>query len=233
MRFVSVVAAVLVAATLTTAAAAVTVTVAVPGLFNSGVDNSKVPLGNNAIDPHWRLTAAPTGVTLGNAYTGVRNGSFPVAGNWMQNTATSRWITPTINHTSIAAGDYSYELQFTLTPKMITNTGKFTGRYAVDNSMVSVMLNSTALTAPAGSFTAWTNFSATTGFVAGLNKLTFKTRNAAGTGNNPTGFRIEFLTSSIDVLPEPGSWAMLIAGFGLVGAAQRRQRSLLTGGATG
>ncbi|WP_416909080.1 MAG: PEPxxWA-CTERM sorting domain-containing protein [Polymorphobacter sp.] len=29
----------------------------------------------------------------------------------------------------------------------------------------------------------------------------------------------------LDPIPEPGSWAMLIAGFGLIGAAQRRRRS--------
>ena len=29
-----------------------------------------------------------------------------------------------------------------------------------------------------------------------------------------------------DVIPEPASWAMLIAGFGLVGAAQRRRRAV-------
>ncbi len=228
MRLASTIATIIVAATLTTAAAAVTVTVAVPGLFNSGVDNNKVTLGNNATDPHWRLIAAPAGVTLGNAYTGVRNAAFPI-GPWMVNDTNSRWLTPTINHTSIAAGEYTYELQFTLTPKLIASTGMFTARYAVDNSMVSVMLNSTALTAPAGSFTAWTNFSASSGFVAGLNKLTFKTRNAVGSGNNPTGLRVEFLTSSIEALPEPGSWALMIAGFGLVGAAQRRKRALVTG----
>lgn len=36
-----------------------------------------------------------------------------------------------------------------------------------------------------------------------------------------------FLTElPTDIIPEPGSWAMLIAGFGLVGAAARRQRRL-------
>jgi hypothetical protein len=226
MRFISAFASLAVAATIATAASA-TVIVPVPGLFNSGVSNSNVTLGDNATDPHWRLIAAPAGVTLGNTYTGVKNASFPI-GPWMANTATSRWITPTISHTNIAAGDYSYELQFTLTPKMITSTGKFTGRFAVDNSMVSILLNSTAITATAGSFTAWTNFASNGGFVAGLNKLTFKTRNAAGSGNNPTGFRVEFLTNSIEVLPEPGSWAMMIAGFGLIGMSLRQRRSPIT-----
>ena len=35
------------------------------------------------------------------------------------------------------------------------------------------------------------------------------------------------VTPSVAV-PEPASWAMLIAGFGLVGAAARRRRTALT-----
>ena len=224
MRFAATVVTFAIGATIATVANA-TVIVSVPGLFNTGVNNSNVTLADNATDTHWKLTAAPVGVTLGNTYTGAKNGTFPLAGNWLTNNTTSRWITPTISHANAAPGDYTYELQFTLTPLMIASTGQFTGRYAVDNSMVSVMLNSTALTAPAGSLSGFTNFSATSGFVAGLNKLTFKTRNGTGATGNPTGFRMEFLTNSIEVLPEPGSWALMIAGFGLVGAAQRRKRA--------
>jgi hypothetical protein len=45
-------------------------------------------------------------------------------------------------------------------------------------------------------------------------------------GGSP-GFDVAFvqvLPNSIDVVPEPASWAMLIAGFGLVGAVARRRR---------
>jgi hypothetical protein len=38
------------------------------------------------------------------------------------------------------------------------------------------------------------------------------------------GFRIDSLTLGV---PEPASWAMLIAGFGLVGAASRRRRTVV------
>ncbi|MFQ3595228.1 MAG: choice-of-anchor W domain-containing protein [Sphingomonadaceae bacterium] len=47
------------------------------------------------------------------------------------------------------------------------------------------------------------------------------------TGSEPNGSnlatQIKFLTTG-GVIPEPGTWAMLIVGFGLVGAAMRRQR---------
>jgi hypothetical protein len=46
-------------------------------------------------------------------------------------------------------------------------------------------------------------------------------------GGSP-GFDVDFiqvLPGSIGEVPEPASWAMLIAGFGLVGASQRRRRT--------
>jgi hypothetical protein len=33
-------------------------------------------------------------------------------------------------------------------------------------------------------------------------------------------------TPSVDAVPEPATWAMMIGGFGLVGGALRRRRSL-------
>jgi hypothetical protein len=57
---------------------------------------------------------------------------------------------------------------------------------------------------------------------------------ATVTGLNPAGVLARFSNGNpaiiaasirtISTIPEPGSWAMLIAGFGLVGAAQRRRR---------
>jgi hypothetical protein len=55
--------------------------------------------------------------------------------------------------------------------------------------------------------------------------LSFRVNNAAGATGNPTGLRVEFLTNSVEVLPEPGSWALLVTGFGLVGAGLRRRRA--------
>jgi hypothetical protein len=46
-------------------------------------------------------------------------------------------------------------------------------------------------------------------------------------GGSP-GFDVDFiqvLPGSIGEVPEPASWAMMIAGFGLVGATQRRRRT--------
>ena len=40
----------------------------------------------------------------------------------------------------------------------------------------------------------------------------------------PAGLRVEFSTSTIAAVPEPETYAMLIAGLGLVGFAARRRK---------
>ncbi len=50
--------------------------------------------------------------------------------------------------------------------------------------------------------------------------------NSKGKGNPHELSHLAFFGEAIgDVLPEPGAWAMLIAGFGLVGGALRRRNS--------
>jgi PEP-CTERM motif len=44
-------------------------------------------------------------------------------------------------------------------------------------------------------------------------------------GDGGQGFRLNSITGA---LPEPGTWAMLIGGFGMAGAAMRRQRKVAT-----
>lgn len=54
----------------------------------------------------------------------------------------------------------------------------------------------------------------------------FTTRlNGSVQGNTQQGYRLTALTGA---LPEPGTWAMMIGGFGLAGASLRRQRKVVT-----
>jgi hypothetical protein len=57
-------------------------------------------------------------------------------------------------------------------------------------------------------------------YAGGVNKFSPA---ALTTWSDPTGFDRGFATY-VDAVPEPGSWAMLIAGFGLTGAVMRRRR---------
>jgi PEP-CTERM motif len=106
-------------------------------------------------------------------------------------------------------------------------TASFTGRFAADNKVDSILLNGFDI-GSGGSFKTWTSFTSTgASFLAGLNTLDVVVRNFRQNGGNPSGLRVEFTSSDVSAVPEPASWAMLIAGFGLVGAASRRRRQVL------
>ncbi|MEN9932209.1 MAG: hypothetical protein RIS17_782, partial [Pseudomonadota bacterium] len=55
---------------------------------------------------------------------------------------------------------------------------------------------------------------------AGTLRLTF----GAGGPNDSAGPILDNVSVSSTVVPEPGTWMMLVAGFGLVGLASRRRR---------
>ena len=59
--------------------------------------------------------------------------------------------------------------------------------------------------------------------VAGNNTLTF-TYAGAAQGLGDEGWGLQNVVVNGNAVPEPAEWAMLIAGFGLVGAIARRQR---------
>ncbi len=218
LRFVKMAAA----ASLATVVLATPAAAAVPiaGLVNSGqvAGGGSVSAGT-VLEANWLLngTAQPWNSTS-------------INGNWLGTSTVSRWMTPTSNGNAsldpISTGFYTYSLNFDLAG-FIPSTASFSGRFAVDNAVTQILLNGTAISqAGSGTFNAWTAFSAATGFVNGVNTLAFTVRNNAQATGNPTGLRVEFTNSSVNAVPEPASWAMLIAGFGLVGAASRRRKAL-------
>ncbi len=170
-------------------------------------------------DANWTLVG-------GTAY--ANNG---INTNWLANNSTSRWITPTPNPNQsldpTANNTYIYKLDFDLTGFQ-PGTASFSGRFAVDNLVSSIKLNGTTLAAAGGTFGSWTAFSANSGFVTGLNTLTFTTTNLRQATGNPAGLRVEFTNSSIAAVPEPATWAMMIMGFGLIGGALRSRKAGVT-----
>jgi hypothetical protein len=61
-------------------------------------------------------------------------------------------------------------------------------------------------------------------FIANLNGTFNMSFNGVGGGNVNIGPILDNVLVTQGAVPEPASWAMLITGFGLVGAARRRQR---------
>jgi PEP-CTERM motif len=194
------------------------------GLCNTGRTDVAAGCGANATGPDANWT-----VNGGTAF--ANNG---INGAWISNTAAgtaSRWITPTSNPNAsldpTSNGTYNYSLDFVIPAAFDPKSGKFSGRFAVDNTVRSITLNGVTLAASGGSFNIWTAFAANSGFKSGLNTLMFNTVNTRQATGNPAGLRVEFTNSSIGV-PEPATWAFMILGFGLIGGALRSRKAGVT-----
>jgi hypothetical protein len=216
---------VIAAALATVAISSVFVSVSAQAASISGLVNTGVGAGGSQ-DTHYTLSAASSDTTIGNTVPTISNdGQWPI-NPWMANSGVSKWITPTSSQGQSfdagANGTYTYSLSFDLTGFNAASAA-FTGRFAADNGAV-IKLNNHVIATGDG-FTDWNSFSANSGFQSGVNKLDFVVSNWAQNGGNPTGLRVEFASSNITAaVPEPETYAMMIAGFGLMGAASIRRR---------
>ena len=164
----------------------------VPGLFNTGVDASGRPLAEDAKDTHYVLTLGGT-----DAFAATAAGRFPIP-PWLGDNTLSAWISPSLTTDGPSSGpsgtSYRYETTFDLTGFNPT-TARLAGRWATDNRGADILINgvSTGQSNPT-EFAAWTPFQITSGFVAGVNRITFVVNNGtAGSpaGIDPTGLRAE------------------------------------------
>jgi len=190
------------------------------GLYNTGAS-----FAAGEQDTNYAL-ASTSGVTGEYGYVSA-NGSFPLAGNWLANTATSSWLTPTINQGESLDpsedGLYTWTMTFDLTGYNAA-TASFNAQFAADNTAV-VYLNGNQIGTSSG-FSSWSTFSASAGhFVAGLNTLSFEVINQAQGAGNPTGLRVEFLSSNVAAVPEADSYSLMMAGLGLMGLVVRRKKA--------
>ena len=110
----------------------------------------------------------------------------------------SAWISPSRDTQGLSDGagtyNYRYETTFDLTGFNPATT-RLAGRWATDNQGMDILINgmSTGQSNPS-QFVSWTPFQITSGFVAGINRLTFVVNNGgpgASPGSDPTGLRAE------------------------------------------
>ncbi|OYQ38701.1 PEP-CTERM sorting domain-containing protein [Rhodoferax sp. TH121] len=184
---------------------------AISGLVNTGSFASGVQDTNYVLN--------------GNSYGYVTyDNAWPV-NPWLANTSTSKWITPTANQAAsldpVQNGTYSWTLSFNLSG-FDASTASFSGQFAADNQ-ATVKLNGVVI-GSASSFSQFSSFAANSGFIAGVNTLEFVLTNFAQGSGNPAGLRVEFLQSNVvTAVPEPETYAMLLAGLGLIGTISRRR----------
>ena len=161
----------------------------ITSLFNTGVDSLGRALPDDALDPHYTATISRI---RGPAYAATSAQGFPIP-PWIGDSLVSAWISPTTD--TIAAGgrraDFSYETSFDLSG-YDPATAVIVGQWATDNLGIDILINGVSTGQPnTAQFIAYTPFRISSGFVSGINTLTFIVNNADGPGNNPTGLRVE------------------------------------------
>lgn len=185
--------------------------VTISGLFNTGVDAGGNKLAaNDAAETHYLVNGTSTAVTYTHpAYF----------------TATDAVFIAAQSGGGYSSATNTYSLTFSLAG-LNAATASISGSFAADN-YGSVFLNGVLLAAqPAQTifenFQQLTAFSANSGFLAGVNTLTFE---VTDTGP-PSALLVSGLTGNALALgvPEPAAWGLMIAGFGMVGFASRRRR---------
>jgi len=179
---------------------------AIPGLFNSGVDDNRVVLPDGANDPHWIMSLNPDapGVVT-NAVVHLST-VFPiVAGPWMPNDSVSKWIAPRADTGPSGGGTFHYRITFDLSG-LDPATARITGEWTSDNQGVGILING----APTGqnqdgNFAVWYPFAITNGFVAGTNVLEFVVFNLLP---GPTALRVRNISGTAALPDAPPTIAV-------------------------
>ncbi len=175
----------------------------IPDLFNTGLDNGRVVLADGEIDPHYQIivnadSAVPDAIVEDSTL-------FPiVAGPWLANTATSKWIRPRRDTSGAAPGDYVYRTSINVPADRDPSTIIILGRWASDNVGSDIQVNGIS-TGNLGNnqFTAYSPFaiaSSNATFTTGINTIDFFVNNA-GLTPGWTGLRVEFLKSNLRIPP--------------------------------
>ena len=196
--------------------------VVVLGVYNTGVGAGGTPLapGDGQVDPHYVVVSSNIGsITPGSHALTYYNPAYLPDG------PLSRIVNATGDGNGATGEVTTFETTFSLAGYDPT-TATLSGQALFDN-FGTVSLNGTQIGGTITGFSSLTPFGATAGFVAGINRLDFTLNNIDG----PDAFQVAGLTvtaAPTGTVPEPASWALMVAGFGLVGfGIRRRSRTIV------
>lgn len=199
----------------------------IAGLYSTGVDNAGVvrPTNTGLADLHYTVT------TPGYILNDARWGS-----PWLPNTATAGWTAlfyASNGGWSWDAGTYQITTSFTLAANEDPLTAFFTANVASDNYINQILLNGSYVGNALSGLGTFNTLNVNNYFQTGVNTLRFDVTNAPGYwGGNPAGLIVDIMSSGVSTItppvvtapvPEPETWAMLLAGLGLLGFAARRR----------
>jgi hypothetical protein len=174
----------------------------IPTLFPTGVDDLGVPLADNSADAHYVLIANAHDPASSAAIVQDSTAWPIVAGPWLANSGTSKWIGPLFNTAAAAVGSYVYRLSFDLADRD-PDTVVVVGGWAVDNTGTDIRVNGVSSGNPQspgfGSYAAFSLASSNATFYTGVNTIDFVVENVSAVG--PTGLRVENLKSDARLIP--------------------------------
>ena len=187
------------------------------GPFNTGVNASGAQLAQDAVDPHYQIVGS---AVFGPSAFAKRTGSPIDNSAWINDSTASTWLVPAVDFffpdQPALTDSITYRTEFDLSASPAPGW-RIDGRWAADDSGLTIKLNGVAV-AGLGVAQAdqWRNFSIASGILPGLNTLEFTTFSTL----SPTGLRVEMLTTAV---PEPGTWALWMAGLMGVAVVARRR----------
>ncbi len=195
--------------------------VIVPGVYNTGlgVGGVALPAGDGQVDANYVIVASNNpALTIGAHALTYYNPAY------LQDGPLSRIVNGTGDGAGFNGSVTTFETTFDLTGFDAANA-TISGQALFDN-FGTISLNGNAFGGTITGFGSLSPFGTNANiFVAGINELDFTLNNQGG----PEAFQVAGLTvtaarlAPVGGVPEAATWAMMVAGFGLVGVSVRRR----------
>ncbi len=219
MKYMSRFALPLAAALLSVAGAANAIVI--PGVYNTGlgVGGTALAAGDGQVDANYVIVATNTNAAIGSHALTYYNPAY------LQDGPLSRIVNITGDSNGNNGDVTTFETTFNLTGFDAANA-TLSGQALFDN-FGTISLNGNNVGSSITGFNSLSPFGTNANFfVAGLNHLDFTLTNQGG----PQAFQVAGLTVTaarlpVGGVPEPTSWMLMVAGFGLVGFAARSRKS--------